>query len=519
MQIYLKRRAVCFLGQWTLCAFLASSIYSACFVSAASGQSIEEYVVSTTDADSNSVLAGQGIMAGELTATSVLVQVRLTRTAGLVNGDIAGVAGIAKFSLLEEGSERPPQVETIRADPAADHIARVQFSDLTPGTKYLCTTQIGTNGQALQEGPAVAFKTLPGKELATDVKFVVVTGMNYARFHGTEQGGTAGKKKARKHPKTKKPYSGPDKHLGYPALETILKLKPDFFVGTGDNVYYDTPKDPRAETVAQMRQKWHEQFAQPRFRDLFAAVPTFWMVDDHDFRVDDCDNSGDYLPSPNAATKILLEQLPYGPTSVAEVKTYRTVRVNKDLQVWFTENRLFRSPNKMPDGPGKTIWGSEQTEWLKKTLVDSDAQFKLLISPTPMVGPDDKRKKDNHCNLGGFRHERDEFFQFLNESGLNQQNFFLVCGDRHWQYHAIDPSGVEEFSCGALVDANSRLGKSPGDPASTDPDGLVKQPYTQQESSGGFLMIRCETSDDTDSATLKFEFFDEKGVLLHACTK
>ena len=249
------------------------------------------------------------------------------------------------------------------------------------------------------------------------------------------------------------------------------------------------------------------------------------MVDDHDFRKDDCDNSGDYLPSPDAAKRVLLEQLPYGPAGDLDVKTYRTVRLNKDLQVWFTENRLFRSPNKMPDGPDKTIWGKEQKEWLKKTLVESDAQFKILISPTPMVGPDDLRKKDNHCNVGGFRHERDEFFQFLNDNGLDQQNFFIVCGDRHWQYHAVDPSGVEEFSCGALIDANSRLGRDPGDPASTDPDALIKQPYTQAESSGGFLMIRCETAGtagdvgNTERATLKFEFFDEKGTLLHTSTR
>jgi len=32
---------------------------------------------------------------------------------------------------------------------------------------------------------------------------------------------------------------------------------------------------------------------------------------------------------------------------------------------------------------------SEQNGWLKQTLKASDATFKLLISPTPMVGPDD----------------------------------------------------------------------------------------------------------------------------------
>ncbi|MEZ6075412.1 MAG: alkaline phosphatase D family protein [Pirellulaceae bacterium] len=127
------------------------------------------------------------------------------------------------------------------------------------------------------------------------------------------------------------------------------------------------------------------------------------------------------------------------------------------MQIWLPENRFYRSPNSAPDGPDKTIWGVEQKQWLMKTLVESDATFKLLISPTPMIGPDDLRKKDNHCDVGGFQHERDEFFQFLKANQLDRQNFFLVCGDRHWQYHALDSTGFEEFSCGALVDANARF--------------------------------------------------------------
>ncbi len=78
---------------------------------------------------------------------------------------------------------------------------------------------------------------------------------------------------------------------------------------------------------------------------------------------------------------------------------------------------------------------------------ESDATYKLLISPTPMIGPDDLRKTDNHCDVGGFQYERDEFFRFLKANGFHKRNFFIVCGDRHWQYHAVDSTGIEEFSC------------------------------------------------------------------------
>jgi len=98
----------------------------------------------------------------------------------------------------------------------------------------------------------------------------------------------------------------------------------------------------------------------------------------------------------------------------------------------------------MPDGPEKTIWGKEQMDWLKSTVEHSDATFKVLISPTPIVGPDRQNKNDNHANEG-FKHEGDLVRKFISE----QKNMFTVCGDRHWQYISRDAAtGLVEFSCG-----------------------------------------------------------------------
>ncbi len=485
-------------------------------------------------------VAGMGIMVGGVTSDSALVQVRLTETDHLRDGDVRGVEGKVRFYLYpdpaqwidEAGHPRGDvtQQPTISAIAAAENdcIARVRFTNLSPGTRYICTTQIsGMPQHGLVEsgfatgprsGPVAQFRTLPGKDSAAAAKFVVVTGMNYGKFHGD---GRIDQKLHLLHNNTKlpAPYDGPDKALGYPGLASILRLQPDFFVGTGDNVYYDTPKEPRAETVEQMRQKWHEQFVQPRYRDLFAKVPTYWEIDDHDYRIDDGDNSGDYKPTVEEGRRLMLEQLPYGEMHQKDVKTYRTHRVNRDLQIWLTENRWYRSPNEMPDGPNKSIWGAEQKAWLKQTLAESDAKYKVLISPTPMIGPDDARKIDNHCDINGFQHERDEFFAWLKETGLDKQHFYIVCGDRHWQYHAIDPRGIEEFSCGALVDANSRLGRKAGDPESTDPNAEIKQPYLQNPRSGGFLLISVSPLNNDADSVLKFEWHDEHGTLLHRTVK
>ncbi|MEK6239819.1 MAG: alkaline phosphatase family protein [Planctomycetales bacterium] len=465
------------------------------------------------------VLAGMGIMVGEVTSSDALVQVRLTRTDHLVDRDVLGADGVVEFSLRPDGeAEAEAKTITVHAGEELDFIARAAFGDLTPGTAYVCETRIGADGENLAAGPVARFKTLPGAEQAKETRFVVVTGMNYAKFHGDDRIDKA-QHLLENNTKLPTPYAGPDKDQGYPALEAILSMKPDFLIGTGDNVYYDTPDDPRAETIAEMRQKWNEQYIQPRYVKLFANVPTYWEIDDHDYRIDDGDNTGDHKPTPEDGRRMMLEQLPVAPHDDADAKTYRTHRVSRDLQIWLPENRMYRSANLMPDGPEKTIWGIEQKQWLMETLEASDATFKLLISPTPMIGPDDMRKTDNHTNIGGFQHERDAFFAWLAETGLDKQNFYILCGDRHWQYHSVHPAGIEEFSCGALIDANSRLGRKPGDPTSTAPEGLNQQPSAQEERSGGFVLVQVRPAAEGNPAQLTLFHHDEAGELLHQTVK
>jgi len=199
------------------------------------------------------------------------------------------------------------------------------------------------------------------------------------------------------------------------------------------------------------------------------------------------------------------EQVPVVEGRAKDPVTYRTHRVSRDLQIWLVEGRDYRSPNEMPDGPQKTLWGKQQMVWLQKTLLASDATFKILISPTPLVGPDSGRKRDNHVNIVGFQHEANDFFVWLTQHGFQAvKNFYLVCGDRHWQYHAVHPSGIEEFSCGAICDANAFGAVAPGQPGSTDPDGKIKHKYTQRGQSGGFLKIGITPRDESSPARADF---------------
>src|SRR5262249_15123011 len=177
-------------------------------------------------------------------------------------------------------------------------------------------------------------------------------------------------------------------------------------------------------------------------------------------------------------------------------RTDRTIRWGKGLQIWMLENRDYRSPNAMPDGPDKTIWGGRQKAWLKQTLLASDADYRLVISPNPIIGPDRIMKGDNQANLNGFWHEGQEFLDWVKDHKLG--NVILMNGDRHWQYHSIDRRNgrdVHEFGCGPTFDEHVQ--------AVPPPYEGVDRPYAA--SRGGFLAV-----DYRPDRTLTFEYFSQE---------
>lgn len=466
------------------------------------------------------------LMAGEPASVSVLLQARLTASDTLLYGDvhhadsirkadIPGKQGMGKFFLSEDpGMKSPMKSAWIPAIPGRDFIIRYKAAGLKPGTRYYYWLKYGEDTVHTVISRVQSFETLPGEDDPGDVSFVMVTGSNLDRFY---LGGGFGKPSSQ----GTGAYMAEDKYLGFPGYDAILNLKPSFFIGNGDNVYYDQPPGYDAKTRAELRAKWHRIFYQPRFRKLFAQIPTVWLKDDHDHRFDDSDTVSEHPsfgsePSHLLGVETFLEQAPVLPHEQVGGVTYRTLTAGKLLQVWMVEGRDYRSPNAMPDGSEKTLWGEEQLAWLKNSLLESQAEFKILVSPTPMVGPDDARKRDNHVNHDGFRTEGDAFFRWLKDNDFLNKNFYIICGDRHWKYHSIHPLGFQEFSCGALVDQNSRIGRSPGDRASSDPGALIRQPYADTHPSGGFLRVAVKPGDQTGKVpVIDFDFFDQHGALLY----
>jgi alkaline phosphatase D len=397
-----------------------------------------------------------GVKVGEVTDTSAVVWTRLTaKEAREADGACPGARG--RVRVLCGGKD----TGWAEADPERDFTRQFRLEGLASGTLHEFAVE--REGGTTLRG---RFRTAPARDVSSEVRFTVITGQAY------------------------KDLDDPD---GFRIYEAMGRLDPHFIVPTGDTVYYDNDP-PLAATKELARLHWQRMYSLPRHSAFHLRVPGYWEKDDHDLVWNDCWPGMKLDPRMKftfaEGLELFREQVP------APEKPYRTFRWGKDLQVWLPEGREFRSPNNAPDGPGKTIWGEAQKAWLKASLLESDATWKLLVSPTPLVGPDRGAKGDNHANAA-FAHEGGELRRWFGEN--LPKNFFVACGDRHWQYHSVDPaSGLREFSCGPASDKHA--GGSPGE----DP-GIHRFHRVR----GGFLSVAAS------AAALVVRLHDVEGGVVH----
>ncbi|MCX6326838.1 MAG: alkaline phosphatase D family protein [Bacteroidia bacterium] len=385
-----------------------------------------------------------------------------------IDGAVPGEHGEARLLYKLKKSQDWITTKWEAVKPEADFTLQFKIKDLKPAETYEIEVQSrslkGKEPSCTIKG---SFRTASLPETPQPVSFTVVTGTAY-----------------------------PDRdsaNFGYKIYPQMLKLHPDFFVHTGDIVYYDR----QAKTSALARWHWDQMYSLPSNVEFHRQVASYFIKDDHDTWMNDCYPTmqtrfmGEFTFK--QGQEIFLQEAPMGE------KTFRTIRWGKDLQIWLPEGRDFRSSNDDPDGPEKTIWGKEQMEWFMSTVKESDATFKVLISPTPIIGPDRGNKNDNHANAG-FRYEQQVILKFI----ASQKNMFIVCGDRHWQYVSKDPATrILEFSCGPASNEHAG-GWNPND---REPQHLYLNVI------GGFLYVKVNRVADIPE--IIFSHFGVTGKLLN----
>lgn len=391
----------------------------------------------------------EGVRIGEVTDSSALVWFRLSalhipipgkfqseerRTpASLLPDDtetwklpgaVPGIVGRGQLWLAtrEDMRDMKPAGD-FQTGPQRDYSVLIKLEKLRPGRDYFVAVEI--NGKPAK--PNARFTTAPGPKQRAPVRFTAVTGLMYRDL---------------------------DHEEGFNIFAAMRKQPPDFIVFTGDSVHYDI-EPPRAVTSNMARYHWQRIFALPWHTDLLSVTPQYWMKNEHDTLSGGCwpGQDPDFMRplTFEAGRKLFLEQTPTADPP------YRTFRWGRGLQIWLLEGRDFRSPNNMPDGPQKTILGAAQKQWLKSTVAASDADHKIIISPTPWLGPDRPDRNDNYANAG-FAAEGNE----MRAWAAAQKNLYILSGGQDWQAHSVDPkSGLHEFAAGPASDAHAA--GSPGE--------------------------------------------------------
>ncbi|MCC6585508.1 MAG: alkaline phosphatase D family protein [Bryobacterales bacterium] len=416
-----------------------------------------------------------GVKVGELTPTTATIWTRRTqrsgrRTDGIAarrekplpapagldtaafEGSCPGADGAMRLIVKTGAGKKAWASDWTPVAGATDYAHLFKVTGLKAATDYAFTVE--TRGRKLDGILTGSFRTAPVEDEQTPIDLAMLSCQKYSQR---------------------------DDDRGFFLYDAIRQFKPQFCLSVGDNVYYDSD-DPVVNSTAVARHHWHRMYSLPRVAECLRVIPGYWVKDDHDCYSDDCFPG---MVTPKMAPFTFEEGLRVFPTQApfAE-KPYRRFRWGRGLEIFLLEGRDFRTPNRAPDSPLKSIWGKEQKQWLKDALMSSRADWKLIISPTPWVGPDRKNKADNHSNEV-YRTEGTEMRRWLKEN--TRGDTFVLCGDRHWQYHSIEPAtGVHEFGCGAASDSH----------ASGTP-GEDKRYHQFHRVKGGFLAIKVRPEGNT----------------------
>ena len=248
-----------------------------------------------------------GVTSAEVTTSSALLWTRAP-AAGPVTVTVAG----KKVGLT--------------ADPAHDLTVQASVRGLKPGTRY--TYFFAQNGATSERGH---FVTAPRSSSRAPVRF---TWSGDADAQPPAPGAA--------------PFWG-----DFGTYARMAAAKGAFAINLGDTIYSDTevgasvsggvfqPSAPTALTLDDKRAKYRMNLGQAALRKLRAATSVFNQWDDHEF-INDFTRGGPYDQIYPAGVQAFLEYMPARYTQALGL--YRHVRWGRNLELFFPDERSFRSP-------------------------------------------------------------------------------------------------------------------------------------------------------------------------------
>ncbi|MEX0601592.1 MAG: alkaline phosphatase D family protein, partial [Rhodothermales bacterium] len=232
------------------------------------------------------------------------------------------------------------------------------------------------------------------------------------------------------------------------------------FLMMGDNVYHDHPTRPDVQLYTYYRRQ-----SRPEFRAFAAETPLFAIWDDHDFGENDswggpAIDEPDWKPSVWQVFKQNWANPSYG-GGEERPGVWFDFAIG-DVDFFMLDGRYYRTDPKI-DRP--SMLGPAQKAWLFDRLSESDATFKVIVSPVPwapgakggMQMTPEGPQPGGLDTWDGFPEERDEIFSFLAANEID--GVVLLSADRHrsdaWRIEREDGYALYEFESSQLTNVHT----------------------------------------------------------------
>lgn len=213
------------------------------------------------------------------------------------------------------------------------------------------------------------------------------------------------------------------------ALTALGRERADLALFVGDNGYFMPARRVPGSDDMLLPADWDSpgQMAEVHLsfkscaalRPLFRSTSCLAIWDDHDFGPNDSDGT---FALKGDSRRLFLASWANPPAVGAGI--WFTIR-RGDVQLFMLDDRWDRSPNRSPDGPGKSLLGPAQKAWLKSELLASTATLKLIVCGGQFLA--DYSERFESWQL--FRSEREELLAFFQEHRI--PGLVFLSGDRH----------------------------------------------------------------------------------------
>jgi alkaline phosphatase D len=287
------------------------------------------------------------------------------------------------------------------ADEKSDHTALFVIPGLEPGTRYGYEILIDDSSATFASGgTAGVFTTQTFWQWRTHPPdFTVAFGSCY---YANEP----------KMDRPGKPYGSDPK-----IFRTIAAMKPDVMLWLGDNVYY---REPDFGSVGAMKRRNALARQEPALQPLLSAARHYAIWDDHDFGPNDSIWVNRFATESLEIFKRYWANPSYGTRDIPGAFGQFSWA---DVDFFLIDDRFYRTPERLPESPDKTMLGREQLRWLQHSLYYSRAPFKVVVNGSQVLNSNSVNESFAHYP------DQKELVDFIVRHRV--RGVVFLSGDRH----------------------------------------------------------------------------------------